>query len=541
MIGLNNLNLSIMHNFYKLFAFLSLFCLAQFSHAEGEGQEYPEYPFSMRIDTMPMQADYRQARKIIAMNRGPVPISVSLTVINPNNVRFQPVISGSGHAIVVPPRTDLVLTTATNAKPDKPSTFSYTYKFFFGDQSASQKRSTTYLVPFTSEIPLSAKPYNGIYAGNKAFSMDLINAIQFYIPHLSNIVAARKGIVLDVKGLSDHSDDGKTSNLGSYVLMMHEDGIMSYYANLSPHSVMVKPLQIVEAGEKIATAGHEFNEDLNYFIFSVIKNAGGHKSKSMQFVLQTATAQIESNKLSGFVSESQAEDPYIKKFEGGYNRNKKSKNTIQELQSSVETARNKIIETNNQIAPEAEKSIGHRATSYVFYFVTAAAFIFLVGLALKVMAPKKLEAEKTKLKFSFVSKYSPVTVFIDKGNYEFFKRLERLLPETTEATINTAFSSFLTPTTFKINVFHNPLSTLYADIFLYQNTTLTPIAVIDINQSVITKLTALFTSRKKSILKQANLPYVVLNTLASDQEIIDKIREIHFQTLAKERRVKEGK
>jgi hypothetical protein len=507
------------------------------AHAEGDN----EYPFSMRIDTMPMQSDFRQSRKIIAMNRGPVPVSVSLNINNPLNVRFQPIISGAGHAIVVPARTDMVLTTATNLKADKPSTFSYTYKFFFGEPGATQKRSVTYKVPFESAIPLSAKSYNGIYASNKAFAMDLVNAIQFYIPRTTDILAARRGMVLDVKGLTDHSDDGKTSNLGNYVLMMHEDGIMSYYANLTPHSVTVKPLQIVEAGQKIGTSGHEYNNQLNYFIFSVLKNAGGHKSKSMQFVLETDNEQIESNKLTGFISETQSEDPYIQKFEGGYNSGKKGKTTIQELQTSVQTAKNKIIETNNQLSPESDTTITHRVSSYVFYFVTAIAFIFLVGTALKLLAPKKNTSEKTKLSFSLVSKYEPQAVFLEQDHYKLFKRLEGLLPTTTGATINSAFSSFLAPTTFKINVFNNPISTLYADIFLYQNTTLTPLAVIDVQRSFISKLTSLLGSRKQSILKQAGLPYVQLSVDATEEQIADVIRDIHFKTLTKEKRSRSKK
>lgn len=471
------------------------------------------------------------------MNHGPVPVSVSLVVTNPINVRFQPIVSGGNHAIVIPPRTELVLTTATNLKADKPSTFQYNYKFFFGDPSSTQKRSITYQVPFTSSIPLSAKSYNGIYAANKNFAMDLVNAIQFYIPRQTDILAARRGIVLDVKGLRDGSDDGKTTNLGNYILMMHEDGIMTYYANLTPHSVTVRPLQIVEPGEKIASSGHEYNPDLNYFIFSVIKNAGGHKSKSIAFVLDNGKEQIESTKLTGFVSESQADDPYIKKFEGGYNTNRRKTTTIQELQTSVQTAKDKIIETNKQIAPEAEKSVGHRIASYAFYFIVFLGVIFLFGFFIKILGTKKTaSAEKTKLSFSLVAKFEPLSVFMDVNQYKLYKRVEALLPATTDASLNTSYSSFLAPTTFKINVFSNPISNLYADIFLFQNTTLTPIAVIDVEHSLISKLTSLVVIRKKSILKNANLPYVTIKPNATDQEILEIIRELHFNTLRKEKR-----
>ncbi|MGP1715726.1 MAG: M23 family metallopeptidase [Methylophilus sp.] len=515
----------------------SLVLLLNNLYAFAEDEVLSEYPFYLEIQTMPMQADFRQARKIIAYNKGPVPVSISLTVTNPQNVRFQPIISGGNHAIVVPAKTQMVLTTATNLKADKPSTFQYNYKFFFGEPSSSQKRSTTYKVPFNSSIPLSAKSYNGIYSSNKSFAMDLVNAIQFYVPRQTDILAARRGIILDVKGLRDGTDDGKTTNLGNYILMMHEDGIMTYYANLTPHSVLVRPLQIVEPGEKIATSGHEFNQDLNYFIFSVLKNAGGHKSKSIQFVIDNGSDQLESTKLTGFVSEAQADDPYIKKFEGGYNSKRRKTTTIEELQDSVQTAKEKLIETNKQIAPEAEKGIAHRIASYAFYFIVAIAVIFVFGFMIKVLGTKKNDnSEKTKLSFSLIAKFEPLTVFMDVNHYKLYKRIAALLPITTDASLNTSYSSFLAPTTFKINVLNNPISNLHADIFLFQNTTLTPIAVIDVEHSMLSKLTSLVVHRKKSILKNAKLPYVTIKPNATDEEIVEVIRELHFSTLSKEKR-----
>ena len=223
---------------FRLFYALAFLALSLPSIAQ-------DYPFYVKVINGVVQQTGSQNREIVAINDGPVPITVLINTYAPVNVKFSPIITGNGYALLVQPRSKQVLTTATNVKKNVPSTFRYGYKYFFGDPSAVQSQKISYKLPFPSGYLMSASQYSGAYTNNKLANIDLTNAIQFYLPKKTPVLAARSGIVLDVKGAIDGSDQGKSSEIGNYVLVMHDDGTMSQYSNLRNASVLVQPFKLL--------------------------------------------------------------------------------------------------------------------------------------------------------------------------------------------------------------------------------------------------------------------------------------------------------
>ncbi len=91
---------------------------------------------------------------------------------------------------------------------------------------------------------------------------DLIYAVDFALPLGSEIRAAKDGVVFDYYLGGDWCYQGLDPEIGNnppplstnFMILMHEDGTMTWYSHLS-NEVLVKRGQVIKKGEIIAKSG----------------------------------------------------------------------------------------------------------------------------------------------------------------------------------------------------------------------------------------------------------------------------------------------
>lgn len=84
-------------------------------------------------------------------------------------------------------------------------------------------------------------------------------AYDFETPVGIKVIAARSGIVMQVRG--DLPDDGRQPESGqhNHIMIKHDDGTVAFYAHLKQDSVLVKVGERVSQGQPIAESGNSGN------------------------------------------------------------------------------------------------------------------------------------------------------------------------------------------------------------------------------------------------------------------------------------------
>lgn len=94
-------------------------------------------------------------------------------------------------------------------------------------------------------------------------------AYDFLIPIGDTIIAARAGVVRQIK--EDSPDNGQGSD-HNHVMVEHADGTVGFYAHLKQAGVLVGVGEDVLAGQAIALAGHSGTTDVVHLHFGVYNN-----------------------------------------------------------------------------------------------------------------------------------------------------------------------------------------------------------------------------------------------------------------------------
>lgn len=172
----------------------------------------------------------------------------------------------------MPPATAAVTTTATSATatttttrapapvgvdPDSPCLA----RAEFGDPALSD-----YVLPY---------PVGGDYYVAQSYcTSDSSHANQlaydFSIPIGEVIVAARSGVVVDLR--EDSPDDGRGYGEHNFVMILHDDGTVGFYAYLQQDQVMVEIGDEVEASQPIALSGNSGQTGEAHLHFGVYRH-----------------------------------------------------------------------------------------------------------------------------------------------------------------------------------------------------------------------------------------------------------------------------
>lgn len=157
-------------------------------------------------------------------------------------------------SIVIEPLTEKQFLVAV--KP-KPSTRSWKYKFQYRFDrgnllSTHHDDAYAYLLPYKSTR--SHKLVQGYFG---KFSHNETHALDFEMPVGTEIVAAREGIVFEVK--EDSNEGGLNQEFidkGNYIMIYHSDGTFGSYYHLKQNGAFVKSGQQVKRGERIGLSGN---------------------------------------------------------------------------------------------------------------------------------------------------------------------------------------------------------------------------------------------------------------------------------------------
>lgn len=107
-----------------------------------------------------------------------------------------------------------------------------------------------YLLPLASNTPsLLLQGYSGPYGHQGKIQY----AYDFKMPIGTPIVAARKGVVLEVQ--SSHEDSTRTPGQENYIFIDHGDGTFGRYYHLTKNGVLVRRGQSVKEGDLIGKSG----------------------------------------------------------------------------------------------------------------------------------------------------------------------------------------------------------------------------------------------------------------------------------------------
>ena len=131
----------------------------------------------------------------------------------------------------------------------------------FGDPDSSD-----YVLPFP--IGVSYPVYQSYCLPTGGHRCQL--AYDFTIPIGDPVVAARAGVVRQVKG--DSPDDGHGVGEHNYVYIEHVDGTTAFYAHLMQHSVNATPGDTLQVGEQFASSGNSGYSDEPHLHFGVYED-----------------------------------------------------------------------------------------------------------------------------------------------------------------------------------------------------------------------------------------------------------------------------
>lgn len=153
--------------------------------------------------------------------------------------------------IVVPPGSQKMLLSELVIPLNRSWSYSYSYLYYKGNINAEHNDAYEYRLPY--QTGKSFKLVQGYFG---AASHAGKRALDFNMPEGETVVAARPGIVIEIKEDSDRGcPDQRCAKLGNYVTIMHDDGTFADYYHLQKDGALVNPGDEVEAGQEIGLSG----------------------------------------------------------------------------------------------------------------------------------------------------------------------------------------------------------------------------------------------------------------------------------------------
>jgi hypothetical protein len=236
--------------------FLWLFLVATPALADQQN-----YPFKMA---------YRAesgGQVVMVQNNGPALILATVNLDKSVNVKVD---HASTIIAVVKPNETLPVATVRADDAAKGYRIAVSYKFAIGDPDAISDPATTYRIPFQDGQAIRI----GQVLGGRITTHtgpDSKYAVDFDIPIGTPVLAARKGVVVDIdQGYTEGGNDPRLK--ANHVLILHEDGTLAVYSHLSANSVKVSFGQAVEAGTLIGYSGNTGYTTGPHLHFAVLTN-----------------------------------------------------------------------------------------------------------------------------------------------------------------------------------------------------------------------------------------------------------------------------
>lgn len=200
------------------------------------------YPF--RVSTEPLSDGHR----VLAINSGDAPVSVSLTLFGENLGLDGP----AAQRFVVPPRTSLRVARSFPFDPRRPYQVEQQVRFRVGDERATPDGAAVRL-PFGDGQEVQIAPPQRRHA------------VAFTVPSGTPVLATRAGKVIDLDARG--------------VILLHSDGTYARYFNLVPDE-RLRVGQTLTAGAPVGMAG-EGGQPVEFAVQRTLPGTDGPKAEAL--------------------------------------------------------------------------------------------------------------------------------------------------------------------------------------------------------------------------------------------------------------------
>lgn len=193
--------------------------------------------------------------------------------------------------LVIEPLAERQFLFSIKAKPEARSwKYKFQYRFDQGNLfSTKHNDSYAYLLPYKSNRP--HKLMQGYFG---KFSHVETHALDFEMPEGTEIVAAREGVVTEVK--EDSNEGGLTRDYidkGNFVMIYHSDGTFGSYFHLKQNGATVEAGQEVKKGDVIGLSGNTGWSSAPHLHFEVLlPSTNSKKTVSTKFQLPNGKAEV---------------------------------------------------------------------------------------------------------------------------------------------------------------------------------------------------------------------------------------------------------
>lgn len=217
--------------------------------------------------TMEMN-DSQTAESFYAKNNGICDITVTFTFTEFENLSADVSLP---YTISVKPGDSIKILTISQVDSSKKWNFYFYYYWRPGGLNAVHDDTVIYKLPYESRTSYYiAQGYNQTFTHNGEFAY----SIDWMMPVGTNILAARDGLVVDIKeGFDGAGLDESYRNKCNYVRIQHSDGTIAEYVHCKKDGVLVEVGDTVKAGDIIALSGNVgFSTDphLHFNVYRII-------------------------------------------------------------------------------------------------------------------------------------------------------------------------------------------------------------------------------------------------------------------------------
>lgn len=176
------------------------------------------------------------ASRIIAVNRGYAPVSVTLDLKPGTTDNVRPDVA-LPHTAVVPPQSELVLARLSPLNPEKSMRYGCNFFWQLGDFTTQHDCPENYRLPFAAGV----RAYAAV-PDRKNSHPTMRHSVQFYLPAGAKVLAARKGIVVRVKNDED-------------IDVLQDDATIATYSHLERVASGIDAGKRVAAGDMLGNVG----------------------------------------------------------------------------------------------------------------------------------------------------------------------------------------------------------------------------------------------------------------------------------------------
>jgi len=190
------------------------------------------------------------------------------------------------YTLVIPGGQKVKVFTVSQLEKNQPWNYAVKYKWIPGNFAAVHDSTITYRLPYPAGKSFLLEQGNH---GRFSHTNEAVYAFDWKMPVGSPVCAAREGTVVGVQAgfREGGTDKAKFADRANYIQSQHSDHTIGEYVHLKPNGVLVKPGQVVKAGDRIGFSGNTGYTAGPHLHFMVFKAASGIQKQSLPIRFNT--------------------------------------------------------------------------------------------------------------------------------------------------------------------------------------------------------------------------------------------------------------